>query len=58
MDWGICERNQRLKCKKQNCGGPSGGLLFIDPLKVKDTLNKGAGRVNSEAYLDTKNPKY
>jgi predicted metalloprotease len=23
------KRNQRLKCKMQNCGGPSGGLLFL-----------------------------
>jgi hypothetical protein len=26
---GIGEGNQRLKCKMQNCGGPSGGLLFV-----------------------------
>jgi hypothetical protein len=26
---GIGEGNQRLKCKMQNCGCPSGGLLFV-----------------------------
>jgi hypothetical protein len=29
MTLGAEERNQRLKCKMQNCGGPSGGLLFV-----------------------------
>jgi len=27
---GIGKGNQRLKCKKQNCGGPSGGILTTD----------------------------
>jgi hypothetical protein len=26
---GTGERNQRLKCKMQNCGGPSGKQLLI-----------------------------
>jgi hypothetical protein len=26
---GEIKKNQRLKCKMQNCGGPSGGLLFV-----------------------------
>ncbi len=26
---GMRDGNQRLKCKMQNCGGPSGRILFI-----------------------------
>jgi len=30
MTLGVNEKGyQRLKCKMQNCGGPSGGLLFV-----------------------------
>jgi hypothetical protein len=36
---GAGKRNQRLKCKNQNCGGPAGGFV----LKKKKTggIRKG-----------------